>query len=92
MNDRKIQWIHFSEFVATIAIFLGCFGWLGSRLDRQSERTDRLYELYQETNQTLSEYRRESDAKWEESLQKLSDYRKESDQRFYDMLREGKAK
>lgn len=89
MNERKIQWIHFSEFIATIAVFLGCFGWLGNRLDRQSERTDHLYELYatemMEMNQKIDQHRTEI-------AQQLSDLRRESDQRFYDLLKEGRNK
>ena len=89
MNERKIQWTHFSEFIATIAVFLVCFSWLGSRLDRQAERTDRLYGLYATE---MKEMNRKIDQHRTEIAQQLSDYRKESDQRFYDLLREGRNK
>ena len=37
---------HFLEFVAIISVFLACFGYLAYKIDHQSERTDRLYEMF----------------------------------------------
>lgn len=34
------------EFISTIAVFLTCFGYLTYKIERQSERTDRLYEMF----------------------------------------------
>jgi hypothetical protein len=34
------------EWISTIAIFIACFGYLAHKIDRQSDRTDRLYEMF----------------------------------------------
>jgi len=69
------------EWISTLAVFIGCFAYLAHKIDRQSERTDKLYEMYVESN-------REINQKWADCKKELSDYRKESDQKFYDMLKE----
>ena len=34
------------EWITTLAVFIGCFGYLAHKIDRQSDRTDRLYEMF----------------------------------------------
>ncbi len=34
------------EFITTIAVFITCFAYLANKIDRQSERTDKLYEMF----------------------------------------------
>lgn len=51
--DIKPSWVFFTEWATTIATFLICFMFLYSqinaldrKIDRQSERTDKLYEMF----------------------------------------------
>jgi hypothetical protein len=34
------------EWITTIAVFIACFAYLAHKIDRQSDRTDRLYEMF----------------------------------------------
>ena len=46
----------FVEWITTIAILLGCFGYLTYKIEKQADRTDRLYETFIDI---LKEMRRE---------------------------------
>lgn len=34
------------EWVTTIAVVIGCFGYLTYKIEKQADRTDRLYEMF----------------------------------------------
>lgn len=34
------------EWITTIAVLLGCFGYLTFKIEKQADRTDRLYEMF----------------------------------------------
>jgi hypothetical protein len=36
----------FVEWITTIAVLLGCFGYLTYKIEKQADRTDRLYEMF----------------------------------------------
>ncbi len=54
MNEiTKPNWIFFTEWVSTLSVFLMCFGFLYSqinkldeKLEKQGARTDKLYEMF----------------------------------------------
>jgi hypothetical protein len=79
-----MDWVQTLSIMVTV---IGCAYYMHrdimNDIKAQNARTDKLYEMYCDINQKLSDYRKESD-------QKLSDYRKESDQKFYDLLKESK--
>jgi hypothetical protein len=56
------------EWITTLAVFLGCFGYLAHKIDRQSDRTDRLYEMFLDAKTDLSDYRKEADQKFYDLL------------------------
>ena len=43
---RKGVRIAMIEWIASIAVFITCFTYLANKIDRQSERTDKLYEMF----------------------------------------------
>lgn len=34
------------EWISILAVFITCFAYLAHKIDRQSERTDKLYEMF----------------------------------------------
>lgn len=46
MEAMKTSRLIIVEWITTIAVFVGCFAYLAAKIDRQSERTDRLYEMF----------------------------------------------
>lgn len=56
------------EWITTIAVFIGCFGYLAHKIDRQSDRTDRLYEMFIDVKKDVSDYRKEADQKFYDIL------------------------
>ncbi len=46
MNNEKTNKMIFFEWITTIAVFVSCFAYLAHKIDRQSERTDHLYEMF----------------------------------------------
>ena len=36
----------FTEWITTIAVILGCFGYLAFKIEKQADRTDHLYEMF----------------------------------------------
>jgi hypothetical protein len=42
----KINRLIIVEWVSILAVFITCFAYLAHKIDRQSERTDRLYEMF----------------------------------------------
>jgi hypothetical protein len=34
------------KWITTIAVLLGCFGYLTYKIEKQADRTDRLYEMF----------------------------------------------
>lgn len=45
MNESK-NWASHAEFIVLLVTLLGGFYLLDGKIDRQSERTDRLYEMF----------------------------------------------
>ena len=52
-GDLYMDWIRFTEWLSTLAVFVACFLFLynemktiDNRLERQSQRTDKLYEMF----------------------------------------------
>jgi hypothetical protein len=45
----------FVEWITTIAVFISCFGYLSHKIDKQCERTDKLYEVFCVQSQAQSE-------------------------------------
>lgn len=50
-NDKNFETIRtyrliFIEWVTTIAVLLGCFGYLSYKIEKQSDRSDKLYEMF----------------------------------------------
>lgn len=45
LNSKTNKWILF-EWITTIAVFISCFAYLAHKIDRQADRTDRLYEMF----------------------------------------------
>lgn len=43
---RKNTRVIMLEWISTIAIFISCFAYLSYKIEKQSERTDRLYEMF----------------------------------------------
>jgi hypothetical protein len=78
------------EWASILGVFIVCFLFLFSeikhletKIDQQSARTDRLYEMF-------IDLRNENDQKFSDMNQKFYELRKESDQKFYDLLKEKK--
>ncbi len=44
-QQPKFQW-HFIEWISTIAVFITCFAYLSYKIEKQADRTDRLYEMF----------------------------------------------
>lgn len=43
----EIQWMPAIVTIVTMSIIMiSCFGWLCNRIDRQCDRTDKLYEMF----------------------------------------------
>jgi len=81
MNDKN--WFVHVEWVVMLVTLLGGFYLLDGKIERQGNRTDRLYEMFCEVqiqwkNDMLA-MKRESDIRF-----------KESDDRFYDLIKEGR--
>lgn len=36
----------FTEWITTIAVIIGCFGYLAYKIEKQADRTDHLYEMF----------------------------------------------
>lgn len=46
IEATKTNRIIYIEWISTIAVFLSCFGFLTYKIEKQSDRTDRLYEMF----------------------------------------------
>jgi hypothetical protein len=46
MEDLKTRKLIVTEWITLVAIFVTCFAYLAHKIDRQSERTDHLYEMF----------------------------------------------
>ena len=43
----EIQWMPaITTIIVMSTVFITCFGWMSSRMDRQGDRTDKLYEMF----------------------------------------------
>ena len=67
--DKNIWFIHI-EFVVVLVTLLGGFYTLDGKIERQGARTDKLYELYCESNAEMNEkwavLSKENNEKWAE--------------------------
>jgi len=45
-NQMKTYKLIVTEWITTIAVFVTCFGYLSYKIERQADRTDRLYEMF----------------------------------------------
>jgi|SRR5215831_4062310 len=88
-----------TEFVVTFVTLLGGFYLLHGKIEHQCERTDRLYELYvesndkwnqkwQDTNKAIAESNDKWNQKWQESNEKWSQKYIEANDKFYALLKE----
>lgn len=47
INDSsKTYKLIFTEWITTIAVIIGCFGYLAYKIEKQADRTDHLYEMF----------------------------------------------
>lgn len=63
-QNNQNNWITHIEFMVLLVTLLGSFYLLNGKIERQGERTDKLYELYVEA-------REDSNKKWSDLLEKL---------------------
>lgn len=54
---KEINWATHIEFMVLLVTLLGTFYLLDGKIERQSSRTDRLYEMYVETQREIMELR-----------------------------------
>lgn len=46
VNQIRTYKLIVTEWITTIAVFVTCFGYLAYKIERQADRTDRLYEMF----------------------------------------------
>lgn len=54
---KEINWVSHIEFMVLLVTLLGTFYLLDGKIERQSTRTDRLYEMYVETQKEIMQLR-----------------------------------
>lgn len=45
-DSSKTYRLIFTEWITTIAVIIGCFGYLAYKIEKQADRTDHLYEMF----------------------------------------------
>jgi len=45
-GNARTHTLIISEWITTIAVFVSCFTYLSYKLEKQADRTDRLYEMF----------------------------------------------
>lgn len=45
-DSSKTYRLIFMEWITTIAVIIGCFTYLTFKIEKQADRTDRLYEIF----------------------------------------------
>jgi len=85
MNDKN--WFVHVEWVVVLVTLLGGFYLLDGKIERQGERTDKLYEMFCSLQKESMERHLVSDEKWN---QKWLNLKIENDQRYYDLIKEKK--
>ena len=75
MTETK-HWTSHAEFIVLLVTLLGGFYLLDGKIERQGERTDRLYEMFCEMRKDYND--------------KFCEMRKDYNDKFYDLLKERK--
>lgn len=67
MNDSK-HWTTHVEFMVLLVTLIGGFYLLDGKIERQGERTDKLYEIYVNTQKDIFELRADFNQKFYELI------------------------
>lgn len=67
-NKKEKNWFVHAEFVVLMISLLGGFMLLDGKIERQIQRSDRLYEMYCDSNKQWAEARAEWDKKFYDLL------------------------
>lgn len=67
MNDSK-HWTAHVEFMVLLVTLIGGFYLLDEKIERQGERTDKLYEIYVNTQKDIFELRADFNQKFYELI------------------------
>lgn len=67
----KKDWFVHIEWVVVLVTLLGGFYTLDSKIERQSQRCDKLYEIWVENNKEIQRCREDSNRKWETLLREV---------------------
>lgn len=55
MAEMKISWVNHIEWAVLLFTLIGGFYMLDGKIERQSQRTDRLYEMYCDTQKEIKQ-------------------------------------